>query len=182
VALIDILAEVNTNLVAWYAAQAPAQTLYTGLSKSGLIAQDKAPPAVIWVPGSDSYEGAQGNFGTLKTDPRCLRQRILGVNAWLWAAVAPGVAEDFAQLDTLINATIAAVHHSLLGSYRVLGGTYQGLEDSEPGAFGRVYVLNLQFIVPVVALVFPAQPSTVVVAAEQTTKEMQFPASTATNP
>jgi hypothetical protein len=181
VALVDIVNQVNTTLTFWYANQAPAQTLYTSLGRTGLIAQDKYPPAVIWVPTGDSYEGTQVYTGGNKAAARVLRSRILGVDAWLWAAIAPGQTEDFAALDVLINATIGAVHQNLRAAYRVISGTYQGMDDSEPAAFGRCYVLRFSFIVPVTELAL-AGGSTVVTAMPQT-NTMAFPdGSTATNP
>ena len=173
--LVDIVNQVNVSLTAWYAAQSPPQTLYTGLGRSAIIALDKAPPAVIWVPTNDTYEGPQGYQGTSKAAPRSLRQRVIGVDAWLWAAVAPGVTEDFNQLEVLINATIGAVHQNLLGAYRVNGGSYQGMDDQEPQAFGRVYVLHFSFLSMVPELLLPAGNVVTVTSLPQTTQTGPFP-------
>ena len=174
-ALIDILGQVNTTLTYWYAQQSPSQNLYTDIGRSGVVGQSKSPPAVIWVPTSDTYEGVQVYAGprAAQTLGRILRTRVLGVDAWLWAAVAPGFTEDFAQLDTLINATIGAVHANLLGAYRVLAGTYQGMEDTELAAYGRCYVLRFSLLVPVTEMTLP--PTTQVVTSLPQAVQIGFP-------
>jgi hypothetical protein len=180
-ALIDIVTNINTTLAYYYANKPGPQTLYTGLGKGGVIAQDKAPPAVIWVPTGDSYEGVQAYQGTSKAAVRPLCVRAIGVDAWLWAAVPAGATEDFSALDRLVVATIGAVHSNLLGAYRRTGGRYYGLDDQEPQAFGRAYVLSLQFLELVPELTLETQ--SVVVTQVPQTNQAKFPSgSIVTNP
>lgn len=104
-------------------------------------------PRVVWVPHQDTFEGAELHGeeanGPAGFDPKAVRTRVAQCNVYLWAADLDGV-------DALVNNVVAATHVLCCGAYEALGGAYVPMDGNELSQRGRLYVLRLQFRIPVV--------------------------------
>jgi hypothetical protein len=103
------------------------------------------PPRVIWIPGKDRWV-APDDPGA---DPRPLWTRAAGVEVHIWGA-------DYDATEDLINGVATAIHEGsqLWGGYAAVGDAGWPTLDGRFTALGRLYVMNVEFFIPVTAQPF----------------------------
>ena len=134
-ALIDIFNAVNTNM-----------TGVTGLNQyfgAEYIRQESSPPRIVWVPMREDFGPPVGQGGSGYTNPRPLWTRRAGCSLHIWNT-------DEAAVESLLQYLIQTIHAQLgPNDYFPKTGAWINA-DGEVLKFGAVYVLNIEFTVPVV--------------------------------
>ena len=136
--LADLIAEIATKL--------PPGT--TNLVGGKHISAGGTPPRVVWVPTEDTFSAARQHGA----EPRSVKTRIAGVLVHIWAkgAQADG-SGDLSATEQLVNDLLWATHQVAYGSYDVKRGSWLGNDGEELTTLGRVYLLELDFQVPITA-------------------------------
>ena len=147
--------------------------LSTTVSKLGaeFLAEADAPPKVIWVPTSDSFQPGSRQTSTSNTvakEPRQIGIRTAGVRVRVWAAGDGTPAGDIAAVEALLQAFLVAVHETTYGSYRVQTMAWVNADGGELEQLGRACDVSLTFDIPVVKPARTTATLTTITYAEMT--------------
>lgn len=113
---------------------------------------EAAPPRIVWVPVDEDYGPPRGIGGDEQVDGagnmnlpngalKPLYSRLVDVECDIWGAQLDDVD------NTMINATVSAVHDALQGSYGIKSARW--LLPEELMKDGECYRVTFQFAVPV---------------------------------
>lgn len=123
-----------------------------GLLQQGLVvdlgvkalAENNAPPRIVWVPGEDSY----GPRGAQTGNPAAAATRFAGVRAHVWG-------RDLLATEQLVHLAVVSILTVALGSIQhgVMGFQGHWLTQEERIAGwsrnGEIYVLSFALAIPV---------------------------------
>ncbi len=135
------------------------------------LAAQEAPPRIVWVPSTDAFEGPEIHYpgaseqafevaqelgwGTVVTPrqqvaqaapevlERPLQQVGAGVEAHIW-----GKGKDYTQPIALRDLLVNAIRQTAGAAYQITRGVWPVQTGEAITQYGRVYVLSLSFLTP----------------------------------
>jgi hypothetical protein len=168
------LAQYLAQVVA-YLAQDGGATVTCKLGEE-FVADNDAPPRVVFVPSADRYTVQMRSAGTSPRTPRSPRTRMAGLKLHCWAAKDAADSTAYADLsaaELLVHRVVCALHSISHGAVEFEGGewTPAGLDHH-----GRVYTLSVRLALPITPPV-PTTTSVTVLHVDDVTATMDFPSS-----
>jgi len=147
-----------TARVAQILADAQARVSITGLVwtiGARSIAQNSAPPRVVWIPTRDQI----GPKEVASRANPSIYTRLAGVQAHCWGA-------SLEATETIVHAVIAALYATAHGSLRVAGVEWPAPETVTRG---ELAILSFALAIPVLKLTTPTQTTNITSVADEST-------------
>ena len=136
--LMDVFGAVQTRVTAVLTAL--AATVPQFLVGANELANEGAPPRVVWVPTVEAIQGPHAQGGDGVSNPRPLRTRHAVVQAHIWGA-------DIPACEALANHLVAAIHDVCHGAHNEIRADWTVGQASATRA-GWLYVLEWEVQVP----------------------------------
>lgn len=116
--------------------------------------ENEAPPRLVFVPRGDRFMPASSRASApvVRSIHSSLATRAIGLEARIWAAADPDADPvpsyaDLRAAELLVDKVIHAIHTVCSGSYALEDGEWM---DTSHAQAGRLYLLRLRIMVPVV--------------------------------
>jgi hypothetical protein len=136
------LSTIITAVVADLAVTLPGVTVASRVGERWAATHEDAPPRLVWAPKQDSFGAPENN----SENPRQLWTCATRVVVHVWGA--EDGSGGFGPTETLKNALLASLYRVCHGYVDLVGGAWAS-EDGRIGDHGQVYLLELEFRIPI---------------------------------